>query len=254
MARRSELGRGPNSFGTRITAGRGAGGQVQRRPALPGDRFADGGDYLGGPEGQGLVGGGVVGAAVDEAGRAMVQDGGGELVDPLPDGAADPAAVLAPGGGERFEGDAAAEVVDADDLRQVPGRRGRGGVDAGARLAVELAQPVRASRRDPAVGQLPGMTRPPDSADSEVSVRARTGAGRLGRLVVVTMPVMRTPWPSRNPVRAYASSLSPKYGWSATVNRSKPSRSAWVASRTRPAASAASAPFHWPREAPNRTS
>ena len=38
------------------------------------DRFADGGDYLGGPAGQGLAGGGVVGAAVDEAGRVVVQD------------------------------------------------------------------------------------------------------------------------------------------------------------------------------------
>ena len=59
---------------------------------------------------------------------------------------------------------------------------------------------------------MPRMTRPPDSADSEVSVRASTGAGRLGRLVTVTMPVMRSVWPSRNPVSAYASSLSPKYG------------------------------------------
>jgi hypothetical protein len=49
------------------------------------------------------------------------------------------------------------------------------------------------------------MTRPPDRADSEVSVRASTGAGRLGRLVMVTMPVMRSVWPSRNPVSAYAS-------------------------------------------------
>jgi hypothetical protein len=57
----------------------------------------------------------------------VLQDGGGELVDPLPDGAADPAAVLALGGGERFGGDAAAEVVDADDLRRVQARRGRGG-------------------------------------------------------------------------------------------------------------------------------
>ena len=59
---------------------------------------------------------------------------------------------------------------------------------------------------------MPRMTRPPDSADSAVSVRASTGAGRLGRLVTVTMPVMRSVWPSRNPVSAYASSLSPKYG------------------------------------------
>src|SRR5689334_2034979 len=123
---------------------------------LPGNGFADGGDDLGGPAGQGLVGGGVVGAAVDEAGRVVVQDRGGELVDPLLDGAADPAAVLAPGGGERFGGDAAAEVVDADDIRRIPARRNRGGIDAGARLEVELAQPVRTSRRDPAVGQLSG--------------------------------------------------------------------------------------------------
>ena len=67
---------------------------------LPGDGFADGGDYLGGPAGLGQVGRGVVGAAVDEAGRVVLEDGGGELVDPLPDGAADPAAVIAPGGGE----------------------------------------------------------------------------------------------------------------------------------------------------------
>ena len=62
---------------------------------------------------------------------------------------------------------------------------------------------------------MPRMTRPPDSADSADSadsVRARTGAGRLGRLVTVTMPVMRSVRPSRNPVSAYASSLSPKYG------------------------------------------
>jgi hypothetical protein len=59
----------------------------------------------------------------------VLEHGGGELVDPLGDRAAGPAAVLAPGGGERFEGDAAAEVVDADDLRRVPSRRDRGGVD-----------------------------------------------------------------------------------------------------------------------------
>jgi hypothetical protein len=35
------------------------------------------------------------------AGRMVVQDGGGELVDPLPDRAADPAAVLPPGGDDR---------------------------------------------------------------------------------------------------------------------------------------------------------
>jgi hypothetical protein len=40
---------------------------------LPGDHFADGGDFLGDPAGQGHVGGGVVGAAVDKAGRVVVQ-------------------------------------------------------------------------------------------------------------------------------------------------------------------------------------
>jgi hypothetical protein len=94
---------------------------------LPGDRCADGGDYLGGPAGQGFaVGGVVVRAAVDEAGRVVVQDGGGELVGPLPDRAADPAGVFVPGGSERFAGDAAAEVVDVDDLRRIPSRRGCG--------------------------------------------------------------------------------------------------------------------------------
>jgi hypothetical protein len=62
----------------------------------------------------------------------VIQDRGGELVDPLPDGAADPAAVLPAGGGERFGGDPAAEVVDVGDVRRVPARGGRGGVDAGA--------------------------------------------------------------------------------------------------------------------------
>jgi hypothetical protein len=61
----------------------------------------------------------------------VVQHRGGELVDPLLDGVADPAAVLPAGSGERFGGDAAAEVVDADDLGRVPARGGRGGVDAG---------------------------------------------------------------------------------------------------------------------------
>src|SRR5579859_2645440 len=130
-------------------------GPYPRRNLL-GDGLADGGDDLGGPAGQGLAGGGVVGVAVDEADRVVVQDGGGELVDPLLDRAADPAAVLAAGGGERFGGDAAAEVVDVDDLRRVPARRGRGGVDARAGLAVERTQPVRACGRDPAVGQLAG--------------------------------------------------------------------------------------------------
>jgi hypothetical protein len=39
-------GRGRSSFGTRITAGRGAGGQVSAEAGLPGDRLADGGDDL----------------------------------------------------------------------------------------------------------------------------------------------------------------------------------------------------------------
>ena len=72
----------------------------------------------------------------------------------------------------------------------------------------------------------PRMTRPPDSADSEVSVRASTGAGRLGRSVMVTMPATRSVAEQEPGQRATASSLSPKYGWSATVNRSRPSRSA----------------------------
>jgi hypothetical protein len=111
----------------------------------------------------------VVGVAVDEAGRVVVHDGGGELVGPLPGGAADPAAVLAAGGGERFGGGRTAEVVDADDLGRVPARRDCGGVDAGAGLAVELAQPVRTSRRAPAVGQ-PRRLRP-----ARATPRSRAG-------------------------------------------------------------------------------
>jgi len=38
------------------------------------------------------VGAGPLRSAVDEAGRAVIYDGAGELVDPLPDGAAQPAA------------------------------------------------------------------------------------------------------------------------------------------------------------------
>ena len=45
-------------------------------------------------------------------------------------------------------------------------------------------------------------TRPPDSADSEVMVRASTGAGRLARFVTLTMPAIRVVRPSRNPSAA----------------------------------------------------
>ena len=48
----------------------------------------------------------------------------------------------------------------------------------------------------------PSTTRPPDSADSEVMVRASTGAGRLARLVTLTMPAIRVVRPSRNPSAA----------------------------------------------------
>jgi hypothetical protein len=48
----------------------------------------------------------------------VLEHGGGELVDPLPGGTADPAAVFAPGGGEWLGRDAAAEVVDGGDLRR----------------------------------------------------------------------------------------------------------------------------------------
>lgn len=59
---------------------------------------------------------------------------------------------------------------------------------------------------------IPGMTRRPDSADSDVIVRARTAAGRHAKLVTVTMPVIRSVWPRTNDNTAYASNLSPKYG------------------------------------------
>jgi hypothetical protein len=45
---------------------------------------------------------------------------------------------------------------------------------------------------------IPTTTRSPDSADSEVIVRASTGAGRDGRLVTVTAPAIRPVRPSRN--------------------------------------------------------
>ena len=64
--------------------------------------LADGWDNLRGPTGQRLGGRGIVRAPVDEAARVVLEHGGGELVDPLPGGAADPAAVLAPGGGEQL--------------------------------------------------------------------------------------------------------------------------------------------------------
>ena len=59
---------------------------------------------------------------------------------------------------------------------------------------------------------MPSRSRPPDSVDSDVIVRASTGAGRLGRLVTVTMPAIRSVRPRRNETSAYASSLAPKYG------------------------------------------
>jgi len=57
---------------------------------------------------------------------------------------------------------------------------------------------------------MPSRIRPPDSVDSDVIVRASTGAGRLGRLVTVTRPAIRSVWPRRNEISAYASSLAPK--------------------------------------------
>ena len=46
---------------------------------------------------------------------------------------------------------------------------------------------------------IPRMTRPPDSADSELIVRASAGAGRVGRLVTITAPEIVLVRPSRNP-------------------------------------------------------
>ena len=49
---------------------------------------------------------------------------------------------------------------------------------------------------------MPSTTRPPEIVDNPVTVRARTGAGRLSRLVMITAPVMLLVAPSTNPSAA----------------------------------------------------
>ena len=46
---------------------------------------------------------------------------------------------------------------------------------------------------------IPRTTRPPEIVDSPVTVRARMGAGRLSRLVMITAPVMLLVAPRTNP-------------------------------------------------------
>src|SRR5579863_2598689 len=110
-----------------------------RTHALEAGRLADGRDDLAGPAGQRLVAGGVIRASVDEAARAVFEDRVGQLVDPLPLRAADPAPVVASGSGERLGRDAPAEVEDVGDLRGIAACRGRGVVDLGPGLAVQRA-------------------------------------------------------------------------------------------------------------------
>jgi hypothetical protein len=49
---------------------------------------------------------------------------------------------------------------------------------------------------------MPRMTRPPDSADSDVTVRASMGAGRVGRFETLAKPVMRSVRPRMKPIAA----------------------------------------------------
>src|ERR1700733_10580655 len=118
------------------------GGRGLGASGLQPGRLADGRDYLAGPAGQRLGGGGVVRAAVDEAARAVFKDRVGQLVDPLPFRAADPAPVVAAGHGERLGRDAAAEIEDVGDLGGIPAGRSRGVIDPGPGLAVQIAPPV----------------------------------------------------------------------------------------------------------------
>ncbi len=87
---------------------------------------------------------------------------------------------------------------------------------------------------------MPSTTRPPDSADSEVTARASIGAGRLGRLVTLAKPLIRPVRPSRKPSAAYASTRPPTYGWSDSEKWSNPSRSACWTTSSRLAVSARS--------------
>ena len=48
---------------------------------------------------------------------------------------------------------------------------------------------------------MPSTTRPPESADSDVTVRASMGAGRVGRLVTLAKPAMLPGAPEDEPER-----------------------------------------------------
>jgi hypothetical protein len=49
---------------------------------------------------------------------------------------------------------------------------------------------------------MPSTMRPPDSADSDVTARASTGAGLVGRLVTLAKPEIRRVPPRMNPIDA----------------------------------------------------
>ena len=49
---------------------------------------------------------------------------------------------------------------------------------------------------------MPSTMRPPESADSDVTVRANMAAGRVGRLVTLARPAMCCVRPSMNPMAA----------------------------------------------------
>jgi hypothetical protein len=121
----------------------------------------------------------------------MLDGRGGEFVDPLGDRAADPAPVIVAGRRQRGGRDVPGKVVDGRDLGRVPAGGSGRLVDDGAASADERrGAPSLATSSNSPPAPMPSTTRPPDSADRAVTVRASMGAGRLGRLVTLTAPVM----------------------------------------------------------------
>jgi hypothetical protein len=103
----------------------------------------------------------------------MLEHGGGELVDPLLDGAADPAAVLAPGGSER------PGVTRPPKLQTVA-------ISAGSRPAAAAASSMRGrdsrysglSQSEAMGGIQPSASRPVTASDFGPTEPVRTrGAG-----------------------------------------------------------------------------
>src|SRR4051794_36186051 len=97
------------------------------------DRFAYGRDDLAGPAAEGdHVRRAAFGREESEARRAVLQDGAGQFLCPLVDGAADPAAITVTRGGQRPVGDAPGGVVDRADLAWIAAHSRRRFVDDGS--------------------------------------------------------------------------------------------------------------------------